>query len=308
MKIETLDSLKPLVEQEAVEFAKYNELPVSLVTAAFLWKLPSVFPKGGDVVDVVCQEETVQDFWLASTGGASNSEIWSRRVTEEHAAAVLKRVDVVKAASPLDIRQAAVRVANQVKRDSRWLLDVTYTPQYLDQVTTIVTEQVKGSVVDYLLTPEVPGVGGAVDLTGVRVFRAEGSDIDNFFSETESCKILLLKQPQSEFYYAMLRGPDLRNWLSYGSYSPNVAQRERSFKTESNVQLKTTTARVKLQEKWGQYADRLVLQAPYAKLQEVWSRLPDAIRGLFPTVEHPVEKLLPVSVPQPILPEEEVQF
>lgn len=309
MKLENIETLRQAVETEAKDFAKYNELPVSLVTAAFFWKLPAVYAQGGEeIVDAVCQEETVQEFWLDASSGVRNSAVWSGQLLQETISAELQRMDSdEQTAAPADIEKSAARLVKSVPVDTRWLEDVTYTPQYLTKAVEVTRDMVRGSVADFLLTPDTTVAD--VNLDDISVYRAEQADIGAFFDGEADGRILLMKQPQSEFYYAVMRGPDLRNWLSYGSYSKSTTQRERSFKTETNVQLKTTTARIKLEEKWPQYADRLVVKASnFERLKEVWPVLASAVPGLFPNRDRPKIETVIVDKPHPMVPEEEVQF
>ena len=292
----------------STSFAEENELPLSLAKAAFQAKLGAV-PVSLEQLEDACQEESLEEFWTEG-----NSRVWTEQLLREEFTTLVNDVNKnsKELATPQDCTNAVKNLLLMIKPDERWLKDVTFTALRLEAAKKQALELVGKSVERFANMPLPPEFREppktATKLDNIRIFRPEVADLDEFFQgDFEGSKILLLKRPEQEFYYAVLHGPDGRNWLSYGSYSQNKEKAGRTFKSENNIQLRTQTCREKLVDKWTGYADRLWLDSRNVDdLKNVWENLEATVPALMPTSARPEPKpSVPVKPPVAI---EDVQF
>lgn len=299
-----LASAQSFLQKEAEIFAKDNEQPLQLVTAAFMWKMHRVKDTEQTVpftaVEEIVDEGTLEEFWnhRESPEGPTNGQKWVHKLCSEQDRQIIQEALAArKVESNLHlVMTAQTKLMKNNPPNPKWISDVTYTPTMLEQRRAKIMSEVEaplnlpkpGTEKPKPAKEEKPREPAIQLGNKIEVRRAEPRDADEFLTFTpRGGKMLLLKRLDQEFYYAILRTPQGRTLLNYGSYSRNPYKQEHTFKSKGDIVLSDTLVTSKLADKWDQYPDRLMIESDsYEDLKQVWGALATAVPDIMPTVRN----------------------
>jgi hypothetical protein len=252
----------------------------SWLLPAFMWKMHRVKDTEQTVpftaVEEIVDEGTLEEFWnhRESPEGPTNGQKWVHKLCSEQDRQIIQEALAArKVESNLHlVMTAQTKLMKNNPPNPKWISDVTYTPTMLEQRRAKIMSEV-----------EAIQLGNKIE-----VRRAEPRDADEFLTFTpRGGKMLLLKRLDQEFYYAILRTPQGRTLLNYGSYSRNPYKQEHTFKSKGDIVLSDTLVTSKLADKWDQYPDRLMIESDsYEDLKQVWGALATAVPDIMPTVRN----------------------
>ena len=294
-----LAAAQAFLQKEAEIFAHDNEFPQALVCGAFLWKMHQLKDDeqaiGAEKVAAIPEELTLQEYWdhRDAPNGPTNGQKWVHKLCSElDRQVIMEALEARKVQSSLHLVIAAqARLMKSNPPDPKWIRDVTYTPTMLAQRRKKVMEEVEAALalpkpddsVQKDDPPEAKRPKAPVKISDkVHVRRAELRDLDSFLTFTaRGGKILLLKRLEQEFDYAVLRTPQRRTLLSYGSYSRNPFKRDHTFKSDGDIPLADSLVSGKLADKWQRYSDRLLIESDsFEELKRLWVSIQESISGI----------------------------